>query len=88
MKMTGANQFEQYSAYAYDTVLSIAIMLNKTIMELKANGITGGLDNFDYHNKQLRERFQKVLNQVEFDGLIVSGTDSLLFYSNNVLLVS
>lgn len=78
MNMTGAKRFEQYSAYAYDTVLSIAMMLNKTIMELKANGTSGGLDNFDYHDKQLRERFQKVLNQVEFDGLIVSGNDSFI----------
>lgn len=67
LKSPGATKASLYGAFAFDAVMSIAVVLNKSLKLL--NGTR--LEDFTYERADMAALFKNVLETTVFDGLTV-----------------
>ena len=64
------NRLGQYSGFAYDAMVSIALALNRSAEILASRNKT--LDEFNYTDAEMAQIFKESLSTVKFQGFTVS----------------
>ena len=62
----------EYKPFSYDAVWAVALTLHHVAQQLAAENSSIKIEDFDYDNTYLRERFMTALSDLIFEGMTVS----------------